>query len=199
MDIQNAWERLQSPEDKTRSILGKAIETLVDSGIPYKDIASKTALSENKISAFHKLSKFPPGIQWLADQGVFTLTIIAQIGRLSESKDQELLAFCAFSKKLSGQDVKEAVDVAIKQNRPLREVLETLIGIRFDKVDEPILLPFSFEDRLKISVAAWARGRRWEDFCHDAIMEATRVDASQIGERIVALAKELVRDTNAST
>ncbi len=194
MNIPDTWELLQSPAEKPPSFLGKAIDALVVGGIAYKEIVAKVRLSASKVSAFHKLSHFPPGIQWLADQGAFSLTVIAQIGRLRAPADQELLAFCAFSKKLKGTDVKEVVNVVLKQNQPLRQVLETLIGIRFDKVDEPILLPFSFEDRFHISLAAWARGRQWEDFSYDAIMTAARVDAAKIGGEIIALAKALVAD-----
>ncbi len=191
MNPKEAWEILKLADDQTLSQLGVAVSTLFDDGKSYKEIAKTSGRSEGRISAYHKVASFPKNLQWLTDQNVFPLSTISQIARLSDTVDKELLAFSAFSKKLSSKDVKEVVDVVVKHNRSVREVLETLIGIRYDKVDDPILLPFSFEDKFKISIAAWAKGQRWEDFCYNSIMGATRVNASENALKIIALAEEI--------
>ncbi|MDP8238709.1 MAG: hypothetical protein P9X24_06445 [Candidatus Hatepunaea meridiana] len=180
MDKETAKEYLTYDKARSLSELGEAVDKLYHEFGSYKVIAQEVGLSTKRLSQFHRVFLLPDGIRWQVDEGNIRLTHASQISRLDNEDDQWLLAFSIVTKRLSGEETKETVNAAIQHDRPLRDVLHDLIGIRFDQVDEPLLLPFSFEDRYDISRAAWEKKMNWPDFCLKAIKRATQVDIDQI-------------------
>lgn len=180
MDKEIAKEYLASVEVRTPSELGEAVDKLYQEYGSYKVIAQEVGLSTNRLSQLRRVFLLPDGIRWQVDEGKIGLTHALQISRLDNEDDQWLLAFSIVTKRLTGEDTKEAVNAAIQHSRPLRDVLHDLIGIRFDQVDAPLLLPFSFEERYEISRAAWEKKMNWADFCLKAIKRETRIDVEQI-------------------
>ncbi|NQS97571.1 MAG: hypothetical protein HQ591_03880 [candidate division Zixibacteria bacterium] len=188
MDRETAIEQLNNPQDRKPSELGEAVECLYQECGNYKAVAEEVRLPLSRLSQLHRIFLLPEGIRWQIDEGRIRFTHARQISRLEDEDDQWLLAFCIMTKRLRGKDTKETVDVAIQKDRPLRDVLQTLIGIRFEQVDEPLLLPFSFEDRFKISRAAWSKRMNWADFCLHAIEKLTRIDIEKIASELKRLA-----------
>ncbi|MDP8228562.1 MAG: hypothetical protein P9M15_03820 [Candidatus Electryoneaceae bacterium] len=180
MDIETAKDYIQSSDDRRPSELGEAVVLLYQEYGSYKIISAEIGLSSNRLSQYHRIFKLPEGIRWQVDERKINIAQAMQISRLKDQEDQWLLAFTVVTKKLSLKDTQEAVNAVIKHNRPLRDVLHDLIGIRFDQVERPLLLLFSFEERFKMSRVAWTKKLDWSDFCLEAIRTATQVDVQQI-------------------
>ena len=180
MDIETAKEYLAETGSRKPSEIGEAVDKLYQEYGSYVVIANEVGLATTRLSQFHRVFLLPEGIRWQVDEGKLSLTHAKQISRLESEDDQWLLAFSIVTKKLTGEDTREAVNAAIQHSRPLKDVLQTLIGIQFDKIDSPLLLPFSFDERYKISRAAWAKKMSWPDFCLKAIKRETRIDVELI-------------------
>jgi hypothetical protein len=112
-----------------------------------------------------------------------------EIFRLQED-DQWLLAFSIVEANISVKNTKAAVDAVIKKGQRLQDVLQTMVGIRFDEV-KPFLLAFTFEDTFEIIRAAWTKKLEWPDFSLRAIEEAARVDHEHIADELASIADQL--------
>lgn len=191
MDIETAKEYLSTPDNRKLTELGEAVETLYQEYGSYKKIAIEVNMSAERLSQFHRVFLLPNGIRWKIEEGKIPLSHAWQISRLDKENDQWLLTFSIVTKRLNADDIREVVNTVIKHNRPINDVLHDLIGIRFDQVDEPLLLPFSFMDRFNIARAAWDKKLNWPDFCLKAIKSATRVDLEQIANEMKQIVSKI--------
>lgn len=190
MDSQTARDWLNDAGDRKPSELGEAVDVLYRELGNYEAIAKEVTLSPDRLSDLHKVFLLPDGITWQVDEGKIRLGHVQQISRL-QGDEQWLLAFTIVQEKISVKDSKEVVDAVVKKNRPLRDVLQNMIGIHFDKPLASLLTGITFEDRFRVSRAAWSKKLKWEDFCHKAIEEATRVDLDHIAGELESLAHQL--------
>ena len=192
MDLETAKEYIQTPDNRRPSELGEAVDRLYQEYGGYKAISAEIGLSSNRLSQFHRIFQLPDGIRWQVDERKITIVHAMQISRLRDEGDKWLLAFTVVTRKLSVKDSQEAVNASIKHNRSLKDVLYELIGIRFDQVDVSLLLPFSFEERFKLSRVAWTKKLDWSDFCLEAIRTATQVDVQQIADELECIVNRLI-------
>lgn len=102
-----------------------------------------------------------------------------------------MLAFSILTKNLTIESSREVVTSFLKSERLMRDILHELIGIHFDQIDEPLLLPFSFSERLELCKTAWSKKLNWADFCLESIKGATRVDLDSVANRLTILAQEI--------
>lgn len=189
MDCETAKQWLEQPRDRKPSELGEAVDVLCQKYGTYKAITKEVPLTSARLSKLHQVFRLPAGIRWQVDEGKLRIGHAHEISRLQED-DQWLLAFTIVEAKMSVQESKQVVDAVTRNNRPLREVLKTLSGIRFDEV-KPLLLPLPFEDLFRITRAAWSKKSEWADFSLRAIEEATRVDREHIAAELSSLADQL--------
>ena len=189
MDSQTAKDWLNEARDRKPSELGEAVDVLYRELGNYDAIAMQVPFSRDRLSQLRRVFLLPEGIRWQVDQEKIRLGHAQQIARLQED-DQWLLAFTIVEGKISVKDCTEVVHAVVTKNRPLRDVLYEMIGIRFDQV-KPLLLPFTFEENFKIARAAWRRKLEWADFSLKAIEEATRVNLNHIAGELVSLAHQL--------
>ena len=189
MDCETAKDSLNYPADRKASELGEAVDALYHQYGKYDAIAKEVTVTPARLSQLHRVFLLPAGIRWQVDKGKIRIGHVHQVSRL-QGDDQWLLAFSIVEAKMSVQDSKQVVDVVTRSERPLREVLQTLIGIRFDEVN-PLLLPLPFEDRFRITRAAWTRKLEWADFSLRAIEEATSVDREQLANELQGLVDRL--------
>ena len=107
-----------------------------------------------------------------------------------QEDDQWLLALSIVEANISVKNTKAAVDAVIKKGQRLQDVLQTIVGIRFDNV-KVLLLPLTFEDTFEIIRAAWTKKLEWADFSLRAIEEAARVDHEHIADELASIADQL--------
>ncbi len=191
MDSQTARDLLNDAGDRKPSEMGEAVDVLYRELGSYKAIAKEVALSPGRLSDLHRVFLLPEGIRWQFDKGKIRIGHVQQISRL-QGDEQWLLAFTIVQEKISVKDSKEVVDGVIKTGRKLRDVLNDMIGVRFDQI-KPLLFPFTFEESFKISRAAWSKKLEWADFSLKAIEEATHVDLDldHIAGELESLAHQL--------
>lgn len=190
MDYQTARDWLNDAGDRKPSEKGEAVDVLYRELGNYKAIAKEVALSPERLSDLRRVFLLPEGIRWQFDKGKIRIGHVEQISRL-QGDEQWLLAFSIVQVKISVKDSKEVVDAVVKRNRDLRDVLHNMIGIRFDKPIASLLTGITFEDRFRVSRAAWDKKLKWEDFCQKAIEEATRVDLDHIARELESIAEQL--------
>lgn len=190
MDSRTARDWLNNAGDRNPSEMGEAVDVLYRELGNYKAIAKEVALSPDRLSDLHRAFLLPEGIRWQFDKGKICIGHVRQISRL-QGDEQWLLAFTIVQEKISVKDSKEVVDAVVKKNRDLRDVLHNMIGIRFDKPIASLLTGITFEDRFRVSRAAWNKKLEWADFSQKAIEEATRVDRDQIARELASLAEQL--------
>ena len=190
MDCETAKQYLDHPTGRKPSELGEAVDVLYEQYGNYDAMASEVELSAGRLSDLRQVFLLPEGIRLQVDKGRIRISHARQILRLKEEDDQWLLAFSIVEASISVKNTKAAIDAVVKDGRPLQDVLQTMIGIRFDKV-MPLLLPLTFEDILKMTCAAWSKKLDWPDFSLWAIKEATRVDHEHIADELAKLADQL--------
>jgi hypothetical protein len=190
MNCETAKQRLNQPRDGKPSELGEAVDVLYQKHGSYGAIASQVHLSTGHLSDLRRVFLLPPGIRWQVDKGKIRIHHATQISRLNQEDDQWLLAFSIVDAGISVKNTKAAVNAVIKKGQRLQDVLQTMVGIRFDKV-AGLLLPLTFEDRFKIIRAAWTKKLEWPDFSLRAIEEAARVDYEHIADELASIADQL--------
>lgn len=173
MRIDTAKKSLRNIAKKRPSVVGKAIDVLYQEYGSYVTIAQQTLISRRVLSKRHRIFHLPKGIQWKVDEGRIKVEQAYYISRLKDENDQWLLAFVIVEEKLSAKECEDVVNVTLKQNRPLKEVLSTLTGVRFDKT-YPLLLPIGFDLRFAISRTAWYKKQNWGDLCYRFIRQGLK-------------------------
>jgi len=189
MDSKTARDWLNDARDRKPSEMGEAVDVLYRELGSYEAIAKEVTMSPKRLSDLRRVFLLPDGISWQVDERKIQLGHVEQISRLQED-DQWLLAFTIVREKISVKNSKEVVDGVIKIGRKLRDILNDMVGVRFDQV-ESLLLPFTFEESLKISRAAWSKKLEWADFSLKAIEEATRVDLDDIARKLASILDQL--------
>lgn len=172
MNIETAKKYLRNIAKERPSVIGKAIDILYQKYGNYKAISQQTRVSQPVLVKRHHIFHLSKGIQWKVDEGHIKVTEAYHISRLKNENDQWLLAFVVVEEKLSAKECEDVVNVTLKQNRPLKEVLSTLTGVRFDKTYS-LLLPMGFDVRLAISRAAWSKRQNWGDLCYRFIRQGS--------------------------
>ncbi len=190
MNIEKAKELLNSPSDWKPSELGEAVDVLYKKIRNYDAIASQVGLSANRLAHLRRVYLLPQGIRWQVDKGKLKISHAYHISRLKEENDQWLLAFSIIEAKMSVKDTNATVNAVIKNGERLQDVLQELVGVRFDEV-KALLLPLSFDDVFEITRMAWSKKLEWADFSLIAIEEATRVDHEHIADELASLAEQL--------
>jgi len=191
MDSEKAKEILHQPSDWKPSELGEAVDVLYKEYGNYDAIASRVNFSEGRLSNLRRVFLLPQGIRWQVDKGRLRISHAYHISRLKEENDQWLLAFCIIEAKMSVKDTNATVNAVIKNAERLQDILQGLVGVRFDEV-KALLLPLSFEDVFKITRMAWSKELEWADFSFMAIKEATRVDHERIATELTRLVEQLI-------
>ncbi len=189
MDYETAKQSLEDQADRKLSELGEAVDVLYQKHGNYSAIATQVGVSKGRLSDLRHVFLLPDGIRWQVDEGRIRIAHAYQISRL-QGDDQWLLAFTVVEEKISVKESKGVVDAVVKNSQRLQDVLETRIGIRFDKAT-PLMIGLSFEEQFRISRASWRKKMGWADFSHRAIQQATRVDPEQIASELEKLADRL--------
>jgi len=193
MDVDEAKECLNNFTEENLSRTGEAIDVLHKEYGSYESISKEVPVSPKVLSKRHHIFLLPEGIFWKVSEGKIKINQAYQISRLNEKNDQWLLAFITIEEELSAKECKQVVDVVLKQNRELKEVLSTLFGIRFDKI-QPLLLPLPFDVRFAIARAAWNKRQEWEDLCFGLIRRGTDVEFQKIVGKLHNLIVEQERN-----
>jgi hypothetical protein len=180
---------LENPIGKKPAELGEAVDALYRECGKYTVIAGQVALSDRRLSDLRRVFLLPEGIRWQVDKGRILISHAREIFRLQDD-DQWLLALSIVEANISVKNTKAAVNAVIKKGQRLQDVLQTMLGIRFDNV-KVLLLPFTFEDTFEIIRAAWTKKLEWADFSLTAIEEAARVDHEHIAGELARLADQL--------
>jgi len=183
MNVEEAKECLNNFSEEKLSDIGEAIDVLHKEYGNYKSVSKQVSVSSEVLSKRHRIFLLPKGIFWKVNEGKIGLGQAYQISRLNTKYDQWLLAFAVIEEKLSVKECKKAVNVVLKQKHQLKDVLNALFGIQFDKI-HPLLLPLPFNLRFAITRAAWNRGQEWEDLCFRLIREGINTDFQKIVDKL---------------
>jgi hypothetical protein len=175
-------ECLKKPEDLKLSQLGESVDILLKDYKNYLNISKNCQISAKRLGEYHRIFKLPKGIMWLVDTGVLLSGHAIQIGRL-EGEDQWLLAFVIMDEKLSVSITQKVVSEFVNKSCTFKDALSSVAGIDSERI-KALLLPLSFDERFRISCAAWKNEMDWRDFCLYAINEYTRVDSKQIAAKL---------------
>ncbi len=190
MNTEKAKELLHQSSDWKPSELGEAVDVLYKEYGNYDTVAKQVGLSVGRLGNLRRVFLLPQGLRWQVDKGKLLISHAYHISRLKEENDQWLLAFSIIEAKMSVMDTKTIVNAVIKTGQRLQDVLQEMVGVRFDEV-KALLLPLPFEDVYKITRMAWSKELEWADFSFMAIKEATRVDHECIAEELTRLADQL--------
>jgi len=191
MDSSAAKKYLTNTTTKGKpSLAGEAVDVLYDQYGSYQAVAKEVSVSANALRKRHRIFLLPHGIRWKVDEGQISLDQGYQISRLESEDDQWLLAFTITEETLSAKECEDVVRGMGEQNRPVRDVLYTLLGVRFDRV-VPLLLPLPFDLRFAMSRVAWHKRQQWQDLSFDLIRQGLAVDLHQIAGQLRALATQL--------
>ncbi len=188
MDYETATGFLDQPGVKKPSELGQAVDVLYGRHPSYKRIAKEVSMSEDRLRQLHRVFLLPEGIRWQVDEGNIRVGHAGQILRLQED-EQWLLAFSIVERKISVKDSQTIVNAVVRKSERLEDVLNSIIGIRFDEV-AMLLLPMPFDERFKISRAAWSKKLKWADFSLSAIRQASEVDRGAIARELKAFEQQ---------
>lgn len=191
MDSSAAKKYLTNTTSKGKpSLAGEAVDVLYNEYGSYKAVAKEVSVSPKALRKRHRIFLLPQGIGWKVDKGEISLGQGYQISRLESEDDQWLLAFTITEETLSAKECEEVVKAMREQGRSVRDVLSSLLGVRFDRV-EPLLLPLPFEVRFAMSRAAWNKRQEWHDFCFELIRQGLGVDLQQVASQLRTLAADL--------
>ena len=190
MDTKAAIEYLTTPDTKTPSEIGKAVDVLLKEYHSYKAIAQLLNMSPSFLSSRHRIFQLPEGIRWKVDQEQIGVGQGYHISRLEDEDDQWLLALAIIEEKLSTKECENVVNMVLEQNGSMRDALSVSTGVRFDRI-QPLLLPIGFDSRLAMCQAAWCQHKNWEDFCYQLIRQGIDVDIKKISSQLEALASDL--------
>ena len=190
MEEKTAIEYLTAHEGKKASEIGRVVDVLYQKYHSYQAIAQRVGMSSKFWSARHRIFQLPKGIQWKIDQGQIGITQGHEISRLENEYDQWLLALAIIEEKLTPDECKNVVNIVLKQNGAIRDVLSISTGVRFDKI-QTLILPLGFDTRLAICQSAWNQCKNWEDLCYELIRQGIDVDIKKIASQLEALASDL--------
>lgn len=192
MNAEEAKACLNNFAKEQLSRVSEAIDVLYKEYGSYKSISEAVPVSAKVLSRRHRIFLLPGGIFWKVSEGKIGVEHAYQISRLTKEHDQWLLAFTIIEEELNTKECKKAVNVVLEQKRELKEVLNTLFGILFDKI-QPLLLPLPFGLQFAINRAAWSKRQEWGDLCLKFIRQGLSVDIQKVVEQLGKLLGELER------
>lgn len=184
MTLETAEKVIENLSDYSSSLSGEAIDFFLRNGFNYKRLGEKYGISSDRLRSLHRVFSLPDGLKWKIDSGKIKIGHANQIARLENEDDQWMLGFCIFLKNLTIGDSKEIVNSFLRQDEPLKHILHELIGIRFDQIDEPLLLPFSILERLELCKSAWTKNIEWADFCLQSIKCSAKMDLMDLADQL---------------
>ena len=191
MDSNTAREHLTAKNARKPSEIAEAVDVLYKELGTYQAIAREIGRSESLWAMRHRIFGLPTGIQWKIDEGQIGIEQGYHISRLKDEEDQWLLAVTIIkAKDLTADECKNVVNLVLKENKPIREALGVLAGIRFDNI-QPLLLPLGFDIRLEFCKVAWSRYQEWADICYQLILQGIEVDIEEVARQLEKLASDL--------
>ena len=196
MDVQTAMACLAAP-DRKLSEVGEAVDVLYREYGAYSVITEKVNSGETRrspafLSSRHRIFQLPKGIRWKVDEKHISVTQAYQISRLENEEDQWLLAISIVEKNLNPSECENVVNLALNQDRPIREALSIVTGVRFEEISPPVLLlPVGVDFWFDLIRSAWSQGKNWEDLCYQFIREGIDVDLKDVAIQLESLALAL--------
>ena len=171
MDKDTAIAYLTTPQGKTPSQIGEAVDVLYPDYRSYEKMAHDfRSVGKDFLRKRHHIFQLPKGIRWKIDEGAITIGKGDLICQLESEEAQWLLAFAIVEEKLDEEVCSNVVYRVLNYKDSIREALSAAAGVRCEKVI-PLILPLGFDIRLAIAQKAWNLGKDWEDSCYDQICQ----------------------------
>ena len=191
MDSKTAKSVIDTPEQRKPSEIAKAVDALYQEFGSYQAITQEIGRSDKFWIMRHRIFQLPIGIRWKIDEGHIGIEQGYQISRLKLEEDQWLLAIAITETKgLTAKECEKVVNFVIKKGRSIKDSLNMLADIRFDKIQE-LLLPLGSDIWLAICKIAWARSQKWEDLCYQLVLQGIDVDYRKIASQLEKIAADL--------
>ncbi len=171
MDIEQARQIVDDYSNHNIPKLRRAIDCLLGCCDNYRAIARQVEPSASTIRKYHRIGQLPKGVLWQLQKGNLPLGMAHQISRLDSIDDQWFLAFYVVDLRDESFTVADCRDVVnrVKDSQlAVRQVLAELTGETFDAT-QPLVLPVSFDFRLRLARAGWQRQLPWEDLCYAVV------------------------------
>ena len=190
MNAASAREHLSDLEGKTPCEIGEAVDVLYPEYGSYVTLAQQFGKSATFWHTRHRLFQLPEGIRWKIDEKQIGIDQGYQISRLTNDKDQWVLALAIIEEEdLTVKECQNVVNLVLNQEKSVRDALSVSAGIRFDKI--PLLLPLGFDIRLSICKVAWKQCQNWENLCYRLILQGIDVDIREVARQLEELAADL--------
>ena len=191
MDSKTAKSIIDTPKQRKPSQIAKAVDALYQEFGSYQAITQEIGRSDKFWIMRHRIFQLPVGIRWKIDEGHIGIEQGYQISRLKLEEDQWLLAIAITETKgLTAKECGKVVNFVLKKNMSIKDSLNMLADIRFDKIQE-LLLPLGSDIWLAICKIAWARSQKWEDLCYQLVLQGIDVDYHKIASQLEKLAADL--------
>ena len=185
-----AIEYLTSPDGRSPSEIGEAVDVLYQTYGSYRAIAQQFNVSADFLSSRHRIFQLPTGIQWKINQGQITIGQGYEISRLNNEDDQWLLALAVVEQNLNTTECTNVVNIVLRQEGSIRDALSIATGVRFDE-GKPLMLIIRPDLWIPMSRAAWGQCKDWPDLCYQLIRQGIDVDIRKVAIELEALSSEL--------
>lgn len=191
MDATTARDILTNYTRWKPSEIGEAVDVLYETFATYEAIGKEFGRSSKFWSVRHRIFQLPDGIRWKIDEGQIEVGQGEQIIRLKEEKDQWLLAVSIIeSENFPATEIRDVINLVLKENKPIREALRVSAGIHFDKT-HPLLLPLPFDVWFLICKRAWTERHNWEDLTYQLILQGLEVNPEEVASQLEKYAADL--------
>ena len=191
MDATTARDILTNYTRWKPSEIGEAVDVLYETFATYEAIGKEFGRSSKFWSVRHRIFQLPDGIRWKIDEGQIEIGKGEQITRLEDEEDQWLLAIATIeSENFTVGEIANVVNLVLKENKSIREVLRVSAGIHFDKT-HPLVLPLPFDIWLLICKRAWTEHQNWEDLTYQLIRQGVKVNPEVVASQLEKLASDL--------